>query len=108
MARSAQQIVEMYAYEGPENTVEDQIVAIEESLCKRASIKAIAIGIIGCLLLGIGMSLTMATSDYFVLGIIVGIIGLVIVCANYPLYQRDLTKLREAAKPRIMELAASL
>lgn len=108
MARSAQQIVDMYTYEGPENTVEDQIVAIEEAISKKASIKAITIGIIGCLLLGVGMSLTMVTSDYFVLGIIVGIIGLAIVCANYSLYKRDLAKQRAAAKPQIMELASRL
>lgn len=108
MERSAQEIVDMYSYEGPENTVENQIVAIEESIRKKASIKAMTIGIIGCLLLGIGMSLTMVTSDFFVLGIVVGVIGLVIVCANYPLYQRNLAKMRAAAKPQIMELASKL
>lgn len=108
MAQSAQQIVEMYSYEGPENTVEDQIVAIEESISKRAQIKAIAIGILGCLLLGIGMSLTMVTSDFFVLGIIIGIIGLIVVCVNYPWYKRDLARMREEAKPQIMDLASRL
>lgn len=108
MEKSAQQIVEMYSYEGPENTVENQILAIEESVQRRASIKAISIGIIGCLLLGVGMSLTMVTTDFFVLGIIVGIIGLAIVCVNYPLYKRDLAMQREAVKPRIMELASKL
>lgn len=108
MTRSAQQIVDMYSYEGPENTVEDQIVAIEESIRKGASIRAITIGIVGCLLLGVGMSLTMVTSDFFVLGIVVGIVGLAIVCANYPLYNRDLAKRRAAAKPQIMELASRL
>ena len=108
MERSAQQIVEMYTYEGPENTVEDQIVSIEESILKRANVKAITIGIIGCLLLGIGMSLTMVTSDFFVLGIIIGVVGLVVACVNYPLYRRSLEKMREAAKPQILELASQL
>ncbi|WP_251197399.1 hypothetical protein [Anaerotardibacter muris] len=108
MERSAQQIVDMYTYEGPENTVEDQIVSIENSILKRASIKAITIGIIGCLLLGIGMSLTMLATDFFVLGIIVGVVGIAIVCANYPLYRRSLQKMREAAKPQIMKLASQL
>ena len=108
MTRNAQQIVEMYSYEGPENTVEDQIVAIDESIRKKASTKAIAIGIIGCLLLGVGMSLTMVTSDFFALGIIIGIVGLAIVCANFPIYKRDLAKMRAAAKPQIMKLASKL
>lgn len=92
----------------PVNTVEDQIVAIEESARKRSSVKAIAIGIIGCLLLGVGMSLTMVTSDFFALGIMVGIIGLAIAGANFPLYKRDMEKMREIAKPQIMELASKL
>lgn len=103
--------MEMYAYEGPENTVEDQIVAIEQSVRKRASIRAITIGIIGCLLLGIGMSLTMigeSTTGFFVLGIIIGIVGLVIACSNYPLYNKHLATLREIEKPLIMELASRL
>lgn len=108
MEKTAQEIVEMYSYEGPENTVEDQIVAIEEQVSRKASVRAITIGIIGCLLLGIGMSLTMVATDFFVLGIIVGIVGLVIVCANYPLYKRHLASLREAAKPQIMNLASRL
>ena len=83
-------------------------MAIEDSVRKRAGAKALSIGIIGCLLLGIGMSLTMVTSDFFVLGIFIGVIGLIVVCANYPLYQRDLAKQREAVKPRIMELASKL
>ena len=108
MERSAQQIVDMYSYEGPESTVEDQIVAIEASIHKKAAIKAITIGIISCLLLGVGMSLTMVTDGFFVLGIIVGIAGLAIACANFPLYKRDLAKMRAAAKPQIMELASKL
>ena len=108
MERSAQQIVDMYSYEGPENTVEDQIVAIEASIHKKAAIKAITIGIISCLLLGVGMSLTMVTDGFFVLGIIVGIVGLAIACANFPLYKCDLAKMRATAKPQIMELASKL
>ena len=34
--------------------------------------------------------------------------GLAIACANFPLYKRDLAKMRAAAKPQIMELASKL
>lgn len=54
------------------------------------------------------MSLTMVTTGFFVLGVIVGIIGLATVCANYPLYKRDLARQRETVKSRIMELASKL
>lgn len=108
MDNTAQQIVEIYSYEGPENTVEDQIVAIDEAVRKRASARAVAVGILGCLLLGIGMSLTMTATGFFALGVVVGIVGLVAICAAYPLRRKMLASLRESEKPRIMELASRL
>ncbi len=108
MKQRAQQIVEMYSSEGPKNTVEGQIVNIEESIRKKSSVRAITIGIAGCLIMGIGMSLTMVTTEFFALGIVIGIIGLAVVCANYPLYKRHLANLRETAKPQIIELASHL
>ncbi len=108
MEKTAQEIVEMYSHENLENRVEDQIVAIEETVKRKAGLRAITIGILGCLLLGIGMSLTMVTSNFFVLGIFIGILGLLIACVTYPLYKRNLANLREVAKPQIMDLASRL
>lgn len=108
MEQSAQQIVEMYARESSESTIADRIVAIEESVRRKATIPAIAIGVIGCLIMGIGMSLTMVTGSFFVLGIIIGIVGLAVICANYPLYKRRLEILRDTARSQIMELSLHL
>ena len=108
MEQRAQQIVEMYARESSESTIADRIVAVEESVRRKAAIPAIAIGVVGCLIMGVGMSLTMVTSDFFVLGIIIGIVGLAVICANYPLYKRRLETLRDAARPQIMELSLHL
>lgn len=108
MDKTAQEIVDMYTYEGPENNVENRIVALETAVCKKAFIRAMTVGILGCLVLGIGMSLTMTASNYFWQGIIIGIVGLVVVCANYPLYTRHLSHLRAQVKQQILNLASQM
>ena len=48
------------------------------------AIGAMLIGIVGALLLGVGMCLTMVWSGYMVVGIIVGIVGIVVLLCLIP------------------------
>ncbi len=48
------------------------------------TIGATLIGIVGALLLGVGMCLTMVWSGYMIVGIIVGIIGIVVLLCLIP------------------------
>ena len=48
------------------------------------AIGATLIGIVGALLLGVGMCLTMVWSSYMVVGIIVGIVGIVVLLCLIP------------------------
>ena len=48
------------------------------------AIGATLIGIVGALLLGVGMCLTMVWSGYMVIGIIVGIVGIVVLLCLIP------------------------
>ena len=48
------------------------------------TIGATLIGIVGALLLGVGMCLTMVWSGYMVVGIIVGIVGIVVLLCLIP------------------------
>ena len=62
-----------------------------------ANIFGYAFGIISALLLGVGMCLTMGvigdeSTGLFVVGIIVGVIGITGCCVNYPIYRRLLEK----------------
>ena len=70
-------------------------------------------GIIFCLIFGLGMCLGMqvigpATLPFFILGIALGVIGMVGMAINYPIYK----KLREKGKKKyafeIMELAREI
>ena len=108
MQRNIDDIVESYRNEKPAPSVEEKIRAIDESVRKRARLWPIIIGIIGTLLLGIGMSLTMIPTDYFTLGVVVGVVGLIAVCITYPLYLKTLSNEQMKARSSILELSAQL
>jgi len=74
-------------------------------------------GVIGALVLGMGMSLAMTEIGEMVglhggmammIGILIGIIGIVLVCAAYPLYNRIIKKEREKIAPEIIRLTDEL
>lgn len=76
---------------------------------QRASMYSIIIGTIGALILGIGMCCCMVWADtVFVLGIIIGVIGLAIVALAYPAYQCALKKERARIAPEVLKLTEEL
>lgn len=73
-----------------------------------ANIFAYTNGIISSLILGLGMSLSMgvlAAGKYFVLGIIIGIIGLIGVSVNYFIYKKILESSKSKYSQDIIRLA---
>ena len=81
---------------------------------QKARVRAIAVGVIGALIMGTGMSLVMTDigaalgSLAMVIGIIVGIVGMVLVAQAYPLYNRVLKKQRAKIAPEILRLSDEL
>lgn len=81
---------------------------------QKAQAAAIAIGIIGTLIMGTGMSLAMTDigaalgSLAMILGIVVGIVGMVLVALAYPMYNRVLKKQRKKIAPEILRLSDEL
>lgn len=81
---------------------------------QKAQAASLAVGIIGALIMGAGMSLAMTDigavlgSLAMVLGIVVGVIGMVLVALAYPLYNRVLKKQREKIAPEILRLSDEL
>lgn len=69
-------------------------------------------GVISSLVLGVGMCLAMrvigAGDVAFILGIVVGIIGIVGVCINYPIYKKMLNTRKEKYAFDIIELAKEI
>ena len=81
---------------------------------QKAQAASLAVGVIGALIMGTGMSLAMTDigsvlgSLAMALGILVGIVGMVLVALAYPLYNRVLRKEREKIAPEILQLSDEL
>ena len=86
----------------------EQLRRLDESVTKKGTVISLVVGIIGALILGTGMSMCMVWTDLFVLGIIVGIVGIVMVSAAYPLYSYITKKEREKIAPEIIRLTDEL
>ena len=82
---------------------------LDKSVTQKGTVYAIALGIIGSLLLGIGMCCTMVWSAvWFLPGIVIGIIGIGIMAVAYPAYNYITKKEREKIAPEILRLADEL
>ena len=81
---------------------------------QKAQAAAIAVGTIGALILGTGMSLCMTDIGAalgnlaLILGIMIGLAGVVTVALAYPIYNRVLKKEREKIAPEILRLTDEL
>ena len=78
-----------------------------------AKIFAYTFGIISALVLGVGMCLTMGkigneTTVSMVFGIIIGVIGIIAMGVNYPIYKRMLENGKKKYAFEIMELAKEI
>jgi uncharacterized membrane protein YeaQ/YmgE (transglycosylase-associated protein family) len=102
-----QRIMEKYVSK-EENKME-QLRHLDESATKPGTIAALAVGIIGTLLLGLGMCCTLVWADqYFIVGIVIGVIGIAVLVAAYPLYMHITKKQREKIAPEILKLTEEL
>lgn len=87
----------------------EQLRRLDRSVTQKANLVSIVIGIIGSLVLGLGMSCAMVfTGVWFIPGIIIGIIGIVLVSVAYPIYIRVVAKERERIAPEIIRLTDEL
>lgn len=78
-----------------------------------ATVFTYSVGIISALVAGVGMCLSMnvigsGSSVSFVLGVIIGLIGLVGMGVNYPAYKKMLAKGKQKYAFEIMELAKEI
>lgn len=87
----------------------EQLRRLDRSVTEKGSVIALIFGILGTLLLGVGMCCAMAWQGWtFVPGIGIGVIGIVLICLAYPLYERITAKERERLAPAILQLTEEL
>ena len=106
-------------YAAPEET-EDKMALLrrlDAGVTQKASVYSLVVGVIGALVLGCGMSLTMTDigellglfgNMSMLIGTGIGIIGIVLVSLAYPLYNRIVKKEREKIAPEIIRLSDEL
>jgi uncharacterized membrane protein YuzA (DUF378 family) len=94
-----------------------QLRRLDRSVTQKATVVSLIFGTIGALILGFGMSLFMSDlvdilgvsgTVAILIGIIVGIVGIILVCVAYPLYNRIARMEREKIAPEIIRLTDEL
>lgn len=87
----------------------DLLRKLDRDVTKPGTIWSIVLGVIGCLIFGAGMSCVMVgPKDFFVLGIIAGLVGIAIMAAALPIYKKITEKERERIAPQILALTEEL
>ncbi len=92
---------------------EEDKIEILRRLDKKAerpiSVTAIIVAIIGSLVFGVGMCCTMLWAEkLFEVGIVVGILGIIMTVAAYPIYKKVAAKKRAKLVEQILELSSEL
>ena len=98
------------AYLPKEEDKMEQLRKLHSIPTQKAQSASIAVGVIGALVLGTGMSLCMTELGAalgrlaLVLGIMIGLVGIILVALAYPIYNRTLKQERERIASEILRL----
>lgn len=93
-------------YKIKEKTNIDEALMLDKKCKRPAYIFSYVFGIIGTLVLGVGMCLAMKViadnNLYMAIGVIVGLIGIIMVSINYPLFNLIMKKRKEKYSSAIL------
>ncbi len=88
---------------------------LDASTTQKGTVISLIIGILGTLILGCGMSLIMtdlaavlSIPAPYLVGILLGVVGIVLVAVAYPVYQWVTARERKRIAPLILELSEDL
>ena len=104
-------------YEFQEEDPMSRIRKLDNSVTQKATAISLVFGVIGVLVMGSGMSFIMTDLGSviglsgnipWVLGMLTGVIGLILVALAYPMYNNVLKKEREKVASEILELTEEL
>ena len=87
----------------------EQLRRPDRSVTRKGTAVSIVVGIIGAVTLGSGMCCAMVwMGQWFVPGIVIGLVGIILVSLAYPLYTHITQKEREKVAPEILRLTDEL
>lgn len=98
-------------YVSKEESKMEQLIRLDKQAERPGTIASITIGTIGTLLLGVGMCCVLvwnSSIEFFVAGIVIGIIGIMVAGFAYPIYKRVTKKEREKIAEQIIVLSDAL
>ena len=114
-AKRQQEVEEIRkAYLPKEEDKIEQLRRLHNLPTQKAQVTSLAIGVIGALILGTGMSLCMTELGAalgnlaMIMGVIIGLAGITLVALAYPIYNRTLKKERERIAPEILRMTDEL
>lgn len=96
-------------YTSKEETKMEQLRRLDSSATRKGTVVALIVGILGALIMGTGMSCCMVWAETMLIpGIIIGVAGMTMAGAAYPIYARITAKERERIAPEILRLTDEL
>lgn len=110
-------IREKYSVNEKEESKIERVRRLDKGVTKKATSVAIALGVIGSLILGFGMCLIMTEissilgkyeSNAFIIGLIIGTLGIITVSIAYPVYNAIVKKEKAKIAPEILRLTEEL
>lgn len=102
-------IREKYAPDTPAEDKMERLRRLDKSVTTPGTVAALAVGIIGVLIFGVGMCCTLVWAElYFVPGIFIGLVGIGGIAFAYPLFAYITKKRRQKLAPEILQLTDEL
>lgn len=107
MQEEVKKIREKYIATPKEEDKLETLRRLDASVTRKGTILSLILGVLGTLIFGTGMCCCLVW-NLFILGVIVGLIGLVGVSLAYPAYSYVTNKEREKIAPQILSLTEEL
>lgn len=102
-------------YTEKEHTQLDELKALDAKVKRPANVFAYTLGSISAIVMGAGMSLvmtdigsTIGIKNAMIPGIAIGVAGMVMAIANYPIYKKKLASRREKYADEIIKLSDAI
>ena len=100
-------IREKYVQSPKEEDKMEQLRRLDAGVTQKGTIVSLIVGIIGTLIFGTGMCCCLVW-NLFIVGVIIGDLGIICLSTAYPLYAHITKKERERVAPEILRLSEEL
>lgn len=86
----------------------EQLRRLDASVTRKGTMASVTLGTVSTLVMGVGMCCCLVWTQLFVLGIVVGVMGMLGIALAYPLYSGITARERKRITPEILRLTEEL